>query len=141
MGAPMGGFDTSKTAAVAPEPSTAQGNGYIVNYAAAKEYFPNPYAVLVSSLLTRNYGTSFVTWPECRRSWEIVDVGTVLDPVPSKVPVYRTGLKWEDRTVQDLYDKQFACTAAHNKIYANVSLYQAKCHPSSSYTDSFFIPM
>lgn len=134
--APAGGFD-SRTSTV--RPAVAGGSGYILNYAEAREYFPNPYAVLASALLTRNYGTSFVTYPECRRSWRLLtfpggsraDTSVALDPLPAAVRVYKQGLQWEGETVEDLYNVTFACTPQHDEEYKDISLYQAKCHPTA----------
>jgi len=128
--APTGGFDASQAAKMTP--AVKDGNGYIAQYVTSMNYFPNPYSVLTSALLARDYGVAFVTYPECRQSWIIVEstsASVALDPPPEKVLVYKEGLRWEGRTVKDLYNIQFSCTPGHDKTYGNISLYQAKCHP------------
>lgn len=146
---PAGGFDVTKTITV--KPAVVDGTGYIINYDMADMYFPKPYSVMAGALLTGNYEQSFVTWAECLRSWEIVTSSgpeVCLDPAPENVEVYRSPLEegseclqnegsdenvcWQAPTVKDLYDVQFECTAAHDVQYANISLYQAKCHSGSA---------
>jgi len=144
---PAGGFDLSKTVTV--KPAVTDGTGYIINYDMDDMYFPKPYSVMAGALLTGSYGQSFVTWAECLRSWEIVtSTGpeVCLDPSPERVRVYRSPLEegeecsqdqcstenvcWQKDTVKDIYDTRFACTAEHDAQYKDVSMYQAKCHPS-----------
>merc|ERR1712054_576151 len=98
--------------------------------------------MMISALLSGEYGQAFVTYPECHRSWQVV-TGTspaeCLDPPPAKVAVYQPpaackhtplAVCYNGTTVEQLYDVTFACSSAHDKLYSNVSLYQAKCHPS-----------
>lgn len=141
--APAGGFDNSGTIRATPDVSLS-GTGYILKYDDPGMYFPKPYANMAAALLTRDYGSAFVTYPECQKSWEILEkhtspgpAGSCLDPEPEGVPVYDIPEKcghvapdvcWENTTVEDLYVKTFSCTPEHDKQYVNVSLYQAKCH-------------
>lgn len=144
---PAGGFDVSKTVTV--KPAVTDGTGYIINYDMENMYFPKPYSIMAGALLTGDYGQSFVTWAECLRSWEIVTSSgpeVCLDPAPENVLVYRSPLEegdecsqdgcsaenvcWQAKTVKDIYDVEFSCTAEHDTQYQNISMYQAKCHPS-----------
>jgi hypothetical protein len=97
--------------------------------------------MMVSSLLGGEYTEAFVSYPECRASWEVVTASgapACLDPPPEAVDVYAVpstcgntppDVCYTGRTVAYAYDVTFACSAAHDAQYANVSLYQAKCHP------------
>jgi len=137
--APLPGFVGSKTMTMTP--NVNQGTGYILQYSDPNMYFPKPYAMMVSALLQADYSAAFVTYPECQASWQIVTANgpqECLDPLPQNVKVYTPPSKcgntppqvcFEKETVEDLYDKTFACSAAHDHLYSNVSLYQAKCHP------------
>jgi len=149
---PAGGFDLTQT--VTTKPAVVDGNGYIIKYHGMENmYFPKPYSVMAGALLTGNYGQSFVTWAECLRSWQIVTSASpdiCLDPAPERVMVYRSPLEegsecsqnqcsdenvcWQGTTVDDIYGVQFACTSEHDAQYADISMYQAKCHPSNSAT-------
>ena len=97
--------------------------------------------MMISALLTGDYGQAFVTYPECHRSWEVVTgsgAAACLDPHPETVDVYKVpstcgntppAVCYTGHTVEYAYDVTFACSAAHDALYKNVSLYQAKCHP------------
>jgi len=138
--APAPGFGSSGTIRAKPAVSS-DGNGYILNYSDPSLYFPKPYALMAAALLTRDYGTAFVTYPECRRSWEIVtstSSGLCLDPAPEHVHIYKvpdtcgqTAPKvcWQPTTVKTLYEDTYKCSAAHDVAFVNVSVYEAKCHP------------
>merc|ERR1712228_134141 len=120
----------------------SSGNGYIVRYNGPNMYFPKPYSKIVNALLTSNFESAFVTWPECQRCWEIV-TGTspaeCLDPAPENVEVYipaflcdKTGPAMCDQheTVKDLYDVKFSCTPQHDVWYKDIDFYKAKCNSS-----------
>merc|ERR1711966_224044 len=104
-------------------------------------YFPAPYAVLIANLLTKQYSTSFGTFPECKLGWEIItstSPAICMDPAPKDVKIYQNPDKcgntppqvcWEDYTVSNEYDITFACSDAHDALYQNISLYQHKCRP------------
>merc|ERR1712137_154802 len=138
--APVGGFDASKTKTMIPKVDQS-GDGYIVDYTDSSMYFPAPYSVMVASLLQRQYALAFASFSECFRGWEIItstSPSRCMDPKPQDVPIYRSpdhcgqrppNVCWESTTVKDLYDVDFACSAAHDVQYANISFYQAKCHP------------
>ena len=136
--APYPGFTDTKTFHV--QPAVSAGDGYILQYSDPGMYFPKPYAMMLSALLKNDYSQAFVTYPECRRSWEVVtgsSAAACLDPPPETVDVYKPpatcghappAVCYEGFTVQHLYAVTFACTTAHDAMYKNVSLYQAKCH-------------
>jgi len=139
---PTPGFGVSGKMSTQPQVD-ASGNGALFQYNSEAVYFPKPYANMVASLLSGEYGYAFVSYPECQRSWEIVNAsnGACLDPKPEVVKVYQApsscgrtppNVCYESATVEDLYQKTFACTPDHDKIYTNTSLYQAKCHPKGS---------
>lgn len=143
--APAPGFGDAGL--VMMSPAVVNGTGDIAAYNDPGAYFPKPYAVMVAALLSRDYASAFVTWPECYRSWEIVTAGVsptaCLDPPPERVRVYRSPLElgepcqknscsseslcWLTGTVQDLYDDRFACTPANDAAYSGVDFYAAKC--------------
>lgn len=137
--APLPGFKTSSTVAMKPDVD-ATGNGYILRYNDPNLYFPKPYAKIVRALLTSDYGSAFVTWPECQRSWELITGSSpaeCLDPPPEKVQVYipsflcdKTAPEFCDQhqSVKELYDVKFSCTPQHDAWYAGVDFYKAKCH-------------
>jgi len=142
LSVPGPGFPHAAPAEIRMTPAVSEsGNGYIVNYSDPRLYFPKPYALMAASLLSREYEEAFVSYPECRRSWEIVTAGSparCLDPGPGAVRVYQVPSKcgntppavcWEKKTVQDVYNDTFKCTPQHDALYKNVSLYRAKCQP------------
>jgi len=141
--APIPGFDTGKTMKYTPAVD-ADGNGYILRYNQPDLYFPKPYAKIVNALLTDDYGAAFVTWPECKRSWEIItdsSPSVCLDPPPEKVKVYlpaflcdKTAPELCDQhlTVKDHYDVKFSCTSQHNEWYKDIDFYKAKCNTTSA---------
>lgn len=115
------------------------GNGVIVDYNDPKLYFPKPYSKIVTSVFDGDYGSSFLTFDQCKKSWEIVtgsSPSVCLDPKPEDVPVYLPAFLCDlqapemcdqHKTVKDLYDSDYACTAEHDKWYADVDFYKAKC--------------
>jgi len=142
---PAGGFNVSETVVVTP--SVVEGTGYVINYNIKDMYFPKPYSVMVGALLRGDYSSSFVTWAECLKQWEIVTSSgpqVCLDPLPQDCMVYRSPLEdgapctqntcstedvcWQATTVQDLYNDQFACDS-WDAVTVSSSLYQAKCNP------------
>jgi len=140
--APAPGFNTSATLRFKPDVD-ASGNGYILNYG-SDLYFPKPYAKIVNALVTGDYGAAFVTWPECKRSWEIItgsSPAVCLDPAPEEVEVYipaflcdKTAPDMCDQhvTVKELYDVKFACTPQHDAWYADIDFYKAKCNTTAA---------
>lgn len=136
--APTPGFGTSGSVAIAPEVD-ADGNGYILRYDDADLYFPKPYSKIVTALISGAYGAAFVTFPECKKTWEIVtglSPSQCLDPKPEDVSVYlpaflcdmdAPAMCEQHVTVQDLYDHTYSCTAEHDAWYADVDFYAAKC--------------
>jgi hypothetical protein len=140
--APYPGFTDGKTMRAKPAVDAA-GNGHLLVYDSSSMYFPKPYAMMISALLTASYGQAFVTYPECHRSWAIVtgsSAAACLDPPPETIEVYQPPAKcgntppavcYTKHTVQYLYDVTYACSPAHDAEYQNVSLYQAKCHQTS----------
>jgi len=141
--APLPGFDTGSTFNAKPSVD-ATGNGYILRYNQTDLYFPKPYAKIVNALLTDDYGAAFVTWPVCKRCWEIItdsSPAVCLDPPPEKVEVYipaflcdKTAPDICDQhiTVKDQYDVKFSCTPQHDEWYADVDLYKAKCNKTNA---------
>jgi glucose-6-phosphate 1-dehydrogenase len=137
--APLPGFKSSKNMTVTPEVNTT-GSGYILNYSNPNVYFPKPYAMMAANLLQADYSTAFVTYSECHACWQVVTASgdqECLDPSPQRVKVYSPPSEcgntppkvcFKNETVEYLYTNTFACTTAHDAKYANVSLYQAKCH-------------
>jgi len=121
----------------------ATGNGFILKYDDPNMYFPKPYSKIVHALVTADYSSAFVTWPECQRSWELItstSPSVCLDPPPEKVSVYIPAFLCDKsapemcdqhETVADIYNVKFACTAQHDRWYKDVDLYKAKCHSSS----------
>lgn len=115
------------------------GNGVIVDYNDPKLYFPKPYSKIVTSVFDGDYGSSFLTFDQCKKSWEIVtgsSPSVCLDPKPEDVLVYLPAFLCDlqapemcdqHKTVKDLYDSDYACTAEHDKWYADVDFYKAKC--------------
>merc|ERR1712100_908888 len=138
--APLPGFTEGATMKMKPVVDSS-GNGYILRYNDPTFYFPKPYAKIVKSLITADYGQAFVTWPEGQRSWEIItdkSPSVCLDPAPEKVKVYipaflcdKTAPELCDQreTVKDKYDVKYSCTPEHDTWYGHVDLYKAKCHP------------
>jgi glucose-6-phosphate 1-dehydrogenase len=141
--APLPGFNPGSTFKVKPNVDSS-GNGYILRYNQSNLYFPKPYAKIVKALLTGDYGAAFVTWPECKRAWEIITSSSpavCLDPPPEKVEVYipaflcdKTAPEICDQhfTVKELYDVKFSCTAEHDVWYADVDFYKAKCNKTNA---------
>jgi len=143
--APAGGFDESASITVSPAVDS-EGNGYIIKYDSLNMYFPRPYSAMAASLLKGDYHAGFVTWPECQRSWEIVTMSNTsdcLDPAPERVGVYAAPSNnskckheplskacWLSTTVKDLYEVTYACNAANDKKFMNVSFYRKRCNPS-----------
>jgi glucose-6-phosphate 1-dehydrogenase len=146
--APGPGFGA---ASIQATPNVIGGTGWVVNYDTANLYFPKPYAMMSAALLTRQYGTAFVTYEACRRSWEIVtgsSPSVCLDKPPQEVLVYTPpsscgntapSVCFGKTTVKDLYDDMFACTPAHGKKFKDVSLYKAKCSISAVDGYSLFV--
>jgi len=140
--APIPGFNSGSTFKVKPDVDAA-GNGYILRYNQSNLYFPKPYAKIVNALLTGDYGAAFVTWPECKRSWEIITDSSptvCLDPPPEKVDVYipaflcdKTAPEMCDQhiTVKDQYDVKFSCTPQHDNWYTGIDFYKAKCNKTN----------
>jgi len=146
--APLPGFQSRETATVTP--NVQAGNGYILKYDSPDMYFPKPYGMMTAALLKADYSSAFVSYPECHASWEIVNADgseQYLDPAPREVKVYKPPAACgntppnvcyqtnpEGATVRDLYDITFKCTPENDAKYANVSFYQAKCHPKPRHT-------
>lgn len=136
--APTPGFGGQGT--MTATPAVVKGNGFVLNYSSPGLYFPEPYAMMSASLLGRQYTVAFPSYPQCRKSWEIVTSGSTsrcLDPPPAKVMVYKPpetcGHSPPDvcdtgRTVEYLYTDAFACSPEHTAKYRNVSFYAAKCN-------------
>jgi glucose-6-phosphate 1-dehydrogenase len=148
--APLPGFSINSTSKFKPTVDAA-GNGYILRYNQTDLYFPKPYAKIVNDLLSGDYQKGFVTWPECQRCWEII-TGTspsmCLDPPPEKVEVYlpaflcdKTAPDMCDQhvTVKDQYDVKFSCSPEHDKWYADVDFYKAKCNGTKSAAVPFVV--
>jgi len=147
--APLPGFADGSEATMKPNVDSS-GNGYILRYNDPNLYFPKPYSKIVNALVNADYGAAFVTWPECKRCWEILTASSpalCLDPPPGKVEVYipaflcdKTAPEICDQheTVEDLYDVKFSCTAQHNQWYSNIDFYKAKCNLTSS-TSALYI--
>merc|ERR1711915_279570 len=100
--------------------------------------------MMAASLLTRQYGVAFVSYPQCRRSWEIVTAAAAsecMDPSPTDVKVYKApascgntppAVCFENHAVEYMYDVVFKCTPEHDVEYKTMSLYDAKCNISAS---------
>jgi len=137
--APAPGFGTAGSIRTSPAVTVKDGSGYILNYSNPSLYFPKPYALMAAALLTRDYGSAFVSYPECRRSWNIVTASSTqvcLDPRPEMVRIYKAPsacgnaaphVCWQNFTVEDMYNSTFKCTPQNDKLHANVSLYRSKC--------------
>merc|ERR1712100_681230 len=137
--APLPGFTQENSMSVAPTVDP-DGNGVIVDYNDPDLYFPKPYSKIVTSLFVGDYGSSFLTFDQCKRSWEIVtgqSVSVCLDPKPEDVKVYLPAFLCDlpapemcdlHKTVKDLYEKDYACNAQHDTWYADVDFYKAKCN-------------
>eukprot|EP00929_Paragymnodinium_shiwhaense_P006790 TRINITY_DN11074_c0_g1_i3.p1 TRINITY_DN11074_c0_g1~~TRINITY_DN11074_c0_g1_i3.p1 ORF type:complete len:548 (-),score=93.20 TRINITY_DN11074_c0_g1_i3:268-1911(-) len=136
---PTPGFGGANKTSASPRVD-ASGTGTLFEYNDEQMYFPAPYANMIASLFGGEYGYAFVTYPECHRSWQVVNAsnGACLDPKPELVEVYQPPstcghqaprICTENKTVSDEYTKALACSAEHDKQYANTSIYQAKCHP------------
>lgn len=140
--APLPGFKTTDTMTVKPMVD-ADGNGYIVKYDDPNLYFPKPYSKIIHALFTADYGAAFLTFDQCKRSWEIItDKSTALclDPKPEDVKVYLPAFLCDmdapemcdlHKTVKDLYDVDYSCTPQHDTWYAEVDFYKAKCNIST----------
>lgn len=145
--APVGGFIPAVT--IFRPQVNRTGTGYIIQYNNSLSYYPKPYGVMASNLITADYVTSFVTWDECKESWSIVNTttgaSTCLDPTPASTRIYGPRgqpnspspcdeldgpehVCWSKDTVATLYDVTFACNPANDKKYAGIDFYQAKCH-------------
>jgi len=141
--APVPGFHSGQTFKAKPSVD-ATGNGYILRYDQNHLYFPKPYGKIVNALLTGDYGAAFVTWPECKRCWEIItdsSPSVCLDPPPEKVGVYipaflcdKTAPELCDQhiTVKDQYDVKFSCSTQHDEWYKDVDFYKAKCNKTNA---------
>jgi len=139
--APLPGFKTTDTMTVKPMVD-GDGNGYIVKYDDPNLYFPKPYSKIVNALFTADYGSAFLTFEQCKRSWEIItgtSTAQCLDPKPEDVKVYLPAFLCDmeapemcdlHKTVQDLYEVDYACTEQHDTWYSNVDFYRAKCNIS-----------
>lgn len=132
----------------------SEGSGYILDYNRPGLYFPKPYAKIVSALVTHDYSAAFVTWPECKRSWEIVTgsgPAVCLDPPPEAVGVYLPAFLCDKApaleiaesngppelcdqhvTVKQLDDIKYACTDENDVLYGAVDFYKAKCRARKS---------
>jgi glucose-6-phosphate 1-dehydrogenase len=143
------GFDDTATVGMTASVDN-KGNGYILNYNQPNLYFPKPYAKIVSALVTHDYAAAFVTWPECKRAWEIVTgagPSACLDPPPEAVGVYLPAFLCDKApagqiaessgpaefcdqhlTVKQLDDVKYACTDENDVVYGGeVDFYKAKC--------------
>merc|ERR1719343_1674652 len=121
--------------------SFADGDDFNVLEYDTSKYFPNPYAVMLGSMIEEEYDKGYVTYPEVKQSWELItagDEGICLDPPGGAVLIYTPP---EDcgntppqvcypeghRTVQDLYDDEYACTEENNEKWKCLNFYQDKC--------------
>lgn len=140
---PGPGFNSTESAITMSSSVNTNGTGCILNYSQPNLYFPKPYSMMVAALLKANYSEAFVSYKECRKSWEIVNAssGSCLDPAPANVAVYQApqncnntppAVCWKEETVADLYDVTYKCSAANDKLFKNISFYQAKCHPAQT---------
>jgi len=147
--APVPGFEEGATVTMTPQVDKS-GNGYILQYS-DQMYFPKPYAKIVNALVEGQYKKAFVTWPECKRCWEIVtgsSPSVCLDPSPQNVKVYIPAFLCDKtapdicdqhETVNDKYTVTYSCTPEHNIWYANVDLYKAKCNISAHVDTSILV--
>jgi glucose-6-phosphate 1-dehydrogenase len=169
--APAPGFTEGQSVTMTPDVNS-DGTGVILNYNDENMYFPTPYAMMMQALVTGNYGTAFSTWPQAHQGWKVV-TGTspsmCLDPAPSKVKVYEPPdacghtppeVCWSEKTVQEVYEDDFACTPENDTMvkdmlplvaefllrdsdlseedqlqYAKIDFYEAKCHGENKYAE------
>merc|ERR1719356_1075825 len=92
-------------------------------------------------MIEEEYDKGYVTYPEVKQSWELItagDEGICLDPPGGAVLIYTPP---EDcgntppqvcypeghRTVQDLYDDEYACSEENNEKWKCLNFYQDKC--------------
>lgn len=134
---PAPGYDDDKTMEMTS--SVVDGTGMIVSYDTSSLYFPNPYAVMLSSMLMEDYSKGFVTFPEVNESWIVITADSpsiCIDPPAADVLVYNPPdtcgntppkVCYTDDTVQDYYDVKFACTDENDITYKCVNFYQDKC--------------
>merc|ERR1712107_615785 len=104
-----------KTETVTPNVDSS-GNGYILKYDDPNMYFPKPYSKIVHALVTGEYGSAFVTWPERKRSWEIItdsSPSVCLDPPPEKVEVYIPAFLC-DKTAPEICDQHETVADLYN---------------------------
>lgn len=139
--APLPGFSSAGTRTVRPAVDQ-NGNGYMIKYDDPTLYFPKPYGMIAKALLTADYGSAFLSWDQCKRSWEIVtgeSESVCLDPKPEDVHVYLPAFLCDKeapemcdlhKTVKDLYEVDYACNDQHNQWYGDVDFYKAKCGKS-----------
>jgi len=116
-----------------------EGTGVIVEYDTDSLYFPKPYAVMVTRMLSKDHGSGFVTFPEVNQSWEVITAGSPSicnDPPGAATLVYQPPSScgntppkvcYTDDTVQDLYDVKYACTPDNNVEWKCLNFYQDKC--------------
>jgi len=116
-----------------------EGTGVIVEYDMDSLYFPKPYAVMVTRMLSKDHGSGFVTFPEVNQSWEVITAGSPSicnDPPGTATLVYQPPSScgntppkvcYTDDTVQDLYDVKYACTPDNNVEWKCLNFYQDKC--------------
>ena len=121
-------------------PNVVSGHGAILNYSDPNMYFPTPYAMMVQATLDEKYDLAFATWKTVEKEWALVEDGGAsknLDPAPDRVRVYGApdtcgnhppDVCYTGKTVQDVYEDDFECTAEHDIELEEVDLYQAKCH-------------
>ena len=96
--------------------------------------------MMVQATLDEKYDLAFATWKTVEKEWALVEDGGAsknLDPAPDRVRVYGApdtcgnhppDVCYTGKTVQDVYEDDFECTAEHDMELEEVDLYQAKCH-------------
>jgi len=134
---PAPGFDTTGTLTMTSESENE--TTMLVSYDTEALYFPTPYSVMVSHMIDEDYTSGFVTWLECQESWRVITAGNVgicMDPPAGAVMVYQPPsccgntppeVCYTDKSVQDLYDVQFACTPDNDVTWQCLNFYQDKC--------------
>merc|ERR1712238_390467 len=136
--APMPGLEKENEVDMTSSVSD-EGTGVIVEYDMDSLYFPKPYAVMVTRMLSKDHGSGFVTFPEVNQSWEVITAGSPSicnDPPGTATLVYQPPSScgntppkvcYTDDTVQDLYDVKYACTPDNNVEWKCLNFYQDKC--------------
>jgi len=94
----------------------------------------------MQAMIAESYDLAFAAWKEVKHQWILVEEfepNKSLDPAAVRVRVYDPpdacgnsppDVCWSDKSVQDLYDDDFACTPENDVAQTQTSFYQAKCH-------------